>query len=741
MKGKPQAMFAEMDGQLPYGELQLDEPGIITHWHTLMSRVSDNLQLKLNPKLWRWTSASKGTKLSLHVVYCGEKSFKDCTDQLCFWQYVHSVASKDFPWLCGLIKINYKGKDDTYRWGSIIDLSVYTSNRAMRTIYSHKHGSDRKLIPFKMKDNTMKKLGAVNIQEYFVYRPNDEDFYNINYPEYDKLSSKNISYSDIKNIILKHVPNTEIREFAPPLIKLKNAGTRTCLINGEDNISDNSYVVWRRSGLYFKCHDEGCKDQEKCIYEFKKDIIKPVKAIGGFSTEKFIQRAKKVTTRKELNELCDDILKHMNLYFTYIKGTKSFAVESYSSQDPDTLEIIDEYMFKNLSTLSDDWANQNLIVHIAGEKEPTTINVYKLWRGSRKRITKYGIRYNPRSYLQPKYYDENYYNLFDGWSITETSDMSLTEDHAFFKHILHRWCHGNMDQYNFVLDWFSHLIQRPWIKMGSAIVLQGTEGTGKGCIIDIVKDIIGEKYFCHPTSADDVLGSFNSLLFGKSLCFVDEMVWGGDKQKAGVIKKLVTEKSMTINKKNIPKISVTNLMNIILASNEHWVVPAGHTARRFLILVLSQDLLHATNAQDEIDAIRSIDRQQLANFFYNRDLTNFNDRKPPMTEGLRDQKINTFAPIYKWWLDWLNSGSGKEVIFDSWCDKTLMFESYISFSNDRHINETGFWRIFNGIAKNLNTRRGPRPDRLRQVYIPDINTMRNTWRYIMNDKEWPFSNL
>jgi len=144
--GRAQAMFTEMDGELPYGELELNEVQILEHWHNLMVQVSNTLHLGLDAKKWRYTTASKGAKLSLHIVYADASiAFANCDEQKLFWAYVHEVMSKDYPWLCGLTKINYKDKNDTYRWSSIMDLSVYTANRAIRTMYSHKEKSDRYL--------------------------------------------------------------------------------------------------------------------------------------------------------------------------------------------------------------------------------------------------------------------------------------------------------------------------------------------------------------------------------------------------------------------------------------------------------------------------------------------------------------------------------------------------------------------------------------------------------------------
>ena len=56
------------------------------------------------------------------------------------------------------------------------------------------------------------------------------------------------------------------------LISLRNKKSiRTCPINGEENKSDNAYLVIRDNKLHYYCHNEECKGCSKVIHEFKED--------------------------------------------------------------------------------------------------------------------------------------------------------------------------------------------------------------------------------------------------------------------------------------------------------------------------------------------------------------------------------------------------------------------------------------------------------------------------------------
>jgi hypothetical protein len=101
---------------------------------------------------------------------------------------------------------------------------------------------------------------------------------------------------------------------------------------------------------------------------------------------------------------------------------------------------------------------------------------------------------------------------------------------------------------------------------------------------------MGDEYVYQPGSPNGVLGEFNSALEGVKLLYLDELVWGGDKQKAGILKKMVTEQNLDINRKHMPSYCVKNLLNICMSSNEDWVVPAGLNARRYLICDVDNEL-------------------------------------------------------------------------------------------------------------------------------------------------------
>ena len=152
-------------------------------------------------------------------------------------------------------------------------------------------------------------------------------------------------------------------------------------------------------------------------------------------------------------------------------------------------------------------------------------------------------------------------------------DFSKIQHYLDFQKI--HICGNNEPLFDYFIDYQAYLIQYIAVKMGVALVMKGLEGIGKVIFVQLLADIIGRVFFLQPSGVDELFGNFNSLMDNKILVFLDELVWGGDKQKAGVIKKLLTEEKGTSNIKFGAQRVVENNFNGIIASNEEWVIPAG----------------------------------------------------------------------------------------------------------------------------------------------------------------------
>lgn len=760
---KPQRMFADIDGE----GLTITKEEVLTLFEKLMKMVFEAVHMPYKKKYVR-VLCSTGKKISFHWSYLGGLTFKNSEEQKEFWKYVEYIIESDpeFADLCFL----RTRSDNKMELKNVLDLGVYSKNRAMRTVGSCKAGSDRVLKPcrlcFSSDDGTfwVKYIDQFDPLDYLIYEGDSENHYQFTIPEYQKVKTRFLSRDQIEKLILKHVPNVEIKELKSRMFILKTVGTRTCIINGEENTSDNCYVIWRRDGLHFGCHDSGCEGQTHKICEFD---VSPLLELPNVKTINDLHcLASKVDDWKKRQEFIEIVVAWMNQRYCVVKAGKTFFLEEFQDFNEDD-EFVDGIKYKDLKSLQTDFMNKVLTTKVSDEEckekaksktpeETNTINPLTVWLKHTKRREVDKLIFDPKLYFMEDNRAKNFYNLFDGFKIKkedveEEQIPTDFENHAFFYHILHRWCGGNEKVYNLVLNVFAHILQKPWEKLNIGVVLRSTERTGKGVPIQIFKDILGSKYFFQPSNPKQVLGDFNSQMLSTLVCFLDEMVWGGDKEKAGTLKKLVTEKTNYINQKHMPVVKVKNLANIFMASNEDWVVPAGATEQRWCVLNVSDELAicEKIKAKKIVADIRSINIRKLAKFFYDRDLTGWSHRETVNTQALRDQKIQSLSEIRRWWLNCLTCGGlyDKDLEtpenggFGIQQDKTEIYEIFKKESStSKHMTETKFWidmkHILGKEYKVL--RKMVNGQRKYKVIIPPLEVCQKRWRELYNDSDWSF---
>ena len=132
-------------------------------------------------------------------------------------------------------------------------------------------------------------------------------------------------------------------------------------------------------------------------------------------------------------------------------------------------------------------------------------------------------------------------------------------------------------------NWLAFIFQNR-IKTGTAWLLWGTEGSGKGKFLEFVcKPLFG-----HSSVEQVMMGNvdkqFNSLLEGKLLVNIDEAAMSRSRDKVEAMSKLrnwVTEPFITINEKNVTERNVPSFCNFIISSNDFRPLVINSSDRRF----------------------------------------------------------------------------------------------------------------------------------------------------------------
>jgi hypothetical protein len=246
------------------------------------------------------------------------------------------------------------------------------------------------------------------------------------------------------------------------------------------------------------------------------------------------------------------------------------------------------------------------------------------------------------------------YNLFKGLAV---EPVAGTCD-LYLQHIKEIICAGDEKLYDYVVGWMAHAIQKPAELPGVALVLQGSQGTGKGHFAQYFGKIFGD-HFQHLANMEHLLGKFNHHLSSALVVFADEIVWGGNQREAGQLKAIITESRRMMEAKFKDPILVDNYARFIFATNDEWAVPTGPKERRYCVLELNEskakDYAYFSAIKTEMD---NGGVEALLHKLQTHDLSEFNVHEYPITKGLLKQKQLSLTSVAKWWQELLIEGDG-----------------------------------------------------------------------------------
>ena len=301
-----------------------------------------------------------------------------------------------------------------------------------------------------------------------------------------------------------------------------------------------------------------------------------------------------------------------------------------------------------------------------------------LWLGSEDRRQYEGIVFQPGRTVPG-----NYYNLWRGFSVEPkpgTCDRVLA-------HLAENVCSGDEQLFAWVLGWFAQLVQRPWEKLGTALVLRGQQGTGKTIVGEIVGSLLGAHYQL-VSDPRYVSGRFNSHLASCLLLQLDEGVWGGDHVAAGKLKDLITGRDQLIEYKGKEPVRVDNFTRLFITSNSDWVIPAGLDERRFAVIDVGdgkrQDGSYFAAIRKEM---RDGGREALLYHLMHLELADIPLRDIPRTGALRDQQIASLSPELAWWMDILMDGAlPGDITGEGLVSTNDLYRSYVQHAQTRGVN-------------------------------------------------------
>lgn len=617
----------------------------------------------------------KTKKGSLHAHVPGVY-FKNIQEQQRFFNAVNAQLSNESnEWFF------MDETEKSFIQKTFIDFGVYNKNRQIRLPYSSKkksHGVGvRPLLPeCSIDEFDIQQWSIVDLEECDVDTPVDVTVY----PEEITCNKRHTwSKALVQGILDSSGLDVTVDTFkGSNLITLKNkTSVRKCRINGEDNKSDHAYLVIEDNKLHYRCHDEGCKGQSVIIHEFTENKM--------MHNEPPFQKYYNECLKRE-GEFVDGEGKLTKAYKPFLKR---FMAEINQYCVIITGEARPYVLYRTETNGSIMWRPKFFDVFVRTYKEYTCKAGRQVLVGPSVFVEsvmhKRYLREDCRPYERASDCPSTTFNIYQGLAIGKDQALckGQSDPDKLLDFLLVNWCRDDQDLFDWVMNWMAHLIQKPWVKMKTSIVLKGSEGSGKGMIVQILSKIIGDMHYFQPSSHEDMFGNFNYMMDNRLLVFADEMIWGGNKKEAGQLKKLLTENTRCSNTKYGPIRRMSNMINWIFASNEDWVIPAGARARRYTVLDVANGLYSMTS--DERKELYDFCPYSFAKYLYNRDIEGFNPHEMYNTQALADQKIRSMSDEHSFWMDYVQENSHD---FGNWISKDNLYEQFCEVNKTRRYKPT-----------------------------------------------------
>lgn len=361
------------------------------------------------------------------------------------------------------------------------------------------------------------------------------------------------------------------------------------------------------------------------------------------TTENKAQEKSKKAKKPKLSVIekstLDSLLEKMNEeYAVILRGSQVFVMRHWLGEDKKAkLSFLSKRDFLIFQENNQLWTT-----NAAGDKE--AIKIAATWIQWTHRKTYEEVYFEPKGTKSDKRY-----NLWQGFAVEPKESKETEGFDLFIDHIRTNICSSQKELFDWVMAWLADMFQNPAQKPGTALILRGGKGVGKGFFAHTIGKLFGIHYMS-VTQSSQLTGKFNGHMMDKVLMFVDEGWWSDERKDAGVLNVLITEPSIPIEMKGKDAIYIANYTRFIIASNNSRVIEASLDERRMAILDVS-DL-----CQQNKEYFSAIDQQmknggyaKLLHYLLNYKYDPMTPRIIPQTAALAEHRLYSMPHEMQWW--------------------------------------------------------------------------------------------
>ena len=615
--------YCDLDCPLGLDELGFTQDEFITAFSALLvSSFDKHLGVTITANDCIWSCSTRVGKTSYHVKISSNAFYwpvsQRKTTMKTFWQLVDvdCLATKGFHHL--------SQSEDEIEQISILDLSVYSANRCFRSLNCMKVGIDQRFLPIRGEVSHSKIVNSM----LSVSSEGREAF---------KLKSR-CKLPDVKTRIHIGVLQQLATKYGAiydstsgSLVKLRNAGPRTCPINGEINESDHCYFLIKDHAIFLGCHNCACTGQLLKVHDLSgpafvhyEDYFKLLPAGDYWGVCQYMKSCIKWVDRTSE---------------PFFVTTSSLGLSCFSHRLQTSQVNFAKTLFRGYAD-----------IHLQTDDEPIKFSKVLSSLMKQREIPTYSdVLWLPYSLACPQV-PKNKLNTFQGFALASVPPAEIDFESTMIFDLLKRLT-GNLPEYiSYLCNFLACKLQRPYIKFPICLCfINSREGSGKGTFGKFLEKLFccGENSYISFNNLDSFTNGFNGIQARAMWICLEEVSArrGGLKAFNGMLKDKISSNTLLCEVKNKERVQVPWYASIIIFSNEFNVLSVSKHDRR---LVCFQSDSSKANQKDYFTAIhRELSDLKIMrsayDYFLKWDTTDFNYREIPQSD-MKDALVGMCAP-------------------------------------------------------------------------------------------------
>ncbi len=319
-------------------------------------------------------------------------------------------------------------------------------------------------------------------------------------------------------------------------------------------------------------------------------------------------------------------------------------------------------------------ARERVLMRLSHLRHIVGRDMFKAWDEHEMRKIIKGLVFEPSNVVPPAHE-----NLFNGFAISPGT-QGARGCPRILQHI-YRLCGRRDEEFEWLMRWIAYPLQNPGAKMDTSVVMHGSEGPGKSIIWEqVVGRIYGE--YAITVGQAQVESQFTGWQSKKCLALCEEVVARNEKSHyKGMIKHLVTGRTLIINEKNLPAREEVNHMNSVFLSNSTQPLELDLGDRRFLVLWIT-DVPDSAYFKALFDEIANGGVEEFYAHLLSLDMKDFDAHTKPPLNAEKKYLIEVGLPNpVLFYQDWKDGLLGVEY---GCCPVAMLYELYKRWCEQRN---------------------------------------------------------